>query len=204
MNRYSQAKLKTPLYGLILTGGKSSRMGKDKANLEFHGKKQSEYCCELLAPFCEKIFISNRKEQTDLEEQKERPQIHDTAPFAGIGPLGGILSAMTLYSEASWLVLACDLPLVNAKTIEHLIKHRNPQKMATAFISTHDGLPEPLCAVYEAKSRDHLVMFLKEGIECPRKILINSDVELLKQPDTMTLENINTPEDLERVLKILS
>ena len=72
--------------------------------------------------------------------------------------------------------------------------------IATAFKSTHGGLPEPLCAIYEKQSQVEMLKSLTEGISCPRKFLINSDVALIKQLDKISLENINTPEDHDRVL----
>ena len=189
------------IYGLVLTGGKSTRMKQDKASLEYHGKKQSVAAFELLSSLCEKVFISNRKDQANDDGQKNFLQIHDLPIYEGIGPMAGILSAMTQYPGVAWLILACDLPFVDKKTLEYLIKHRNPQKVATAFISTADNLPEPLCAIYEPHSQDLAITFFNTGKTCPRKFLINSDVELLKQPDPKALINVNTPQEYENIKK---
>jgi len=184
------AKVKSiPLYGLILAGGQSTRMGKDKSVLSYHGKSQIEFCHDLLSPHCTKVFVSNRKDQAKLAQHNQYDQIHDT--FLGMGPLGGILSAMTQYPDAAWLVLACDLPYLNEETIRELIAQRNPYKMATAYISEHDGLPEPLCAVYEPKSKIRFFESLGSGITCPRKILMHSDISLLPQKKKHSLDNIN-------------
>ena len=145
MSKKKSIKKSNPLYGLILTGGKSTRMGKDKALLNYHGKTQTEFCYELLEGFCDKVFISNRKDQSVVQGHKGLPQIHDHENYSGIGPLAGILSSMQKYPKAAWLVLACDLPYVCAKTIKHLIEHRNSKRLATAYQSSHDQLPEPLC-----------------------------------------------------------
>ncbi len=187
------------LYGLVLVGGKSARMKQDKASLKYHGQEQSVHCFHLLERFCSKVFLSNRKDQRDSAGQKGFPQIHDAESFLDIGPLAGILSAMEKYPDVSWLVLACDLPFVDEKTIQYLIDHRNPVKIATVFKSVHDNLPEPLCAIYEAHGQKSLKDFLKQGIQCPRKILINSDTELLTPPDKKALENINYPEEYSKV-----
>ncbi len=185
--------VKAPIYGLILTGGKSTRMKKDKAALKFHGKPQTEYVFELLSPLCEKVFISSRKEQAAT--YKKYPQIHDLKKFSGKGPLAGILSAMAKYPQAAWLVLACDLPFVDQKTLKHLLRYRNSSKIATAYRSRFNDLPEPLCAIYEPKAQRRLLSFLKRDIRCPRKILINSNPRLLKLKNKKALDNINTPEE---------
>jgi molybdopterin-guanine dinucleotide biosynthesis protein MobB len=186
---------KIPLYGLVLAGGKSTRMKKDKSLLEYHGKKQSVHCFEILSKFCDQVFLSNREGQAQLDGHKTLPQIHDT--FLEIGPLGGILTAMTKSPEAAWLVLACDLPFVNEKVLKTLVQRRNPFKMATAYQSVEDhGLPEPLCAIYEPKAVFGLMQSLGGGgIHCPRTILKNSDVHLLTQPQKTSLDNINTPQE---------
>ena len=189
----------TPLYGLVLTGGKSSRMRKDKSLLNYHGKTQVEFCYELLQNFCEKVFISNRKDQAGLPGHKGLPQIHDHEKYSGIGPLAGILSALEKYPKAAWLVLACDLPYVSAATIEHLIQNRNPKQLATAYKSTQNQLPEPLCAIYEPKFYRTILKFCKQGIDCPRKIMINSPVELLEPIEPTALDNINSPEEFKNV-----
>lgn len=193
-------KINKKLYGLVLAGGKSSRMKKDKALLTFNGKTQLENCYDLLTKFCDKVFLSLRKDQNFIQRVKQYPHIYDSERYENIGPMGGILSAMDQFSKISWVVLACDLPFVNESVIKYLIDHRDSRKLATAFKSTHGGLPEPLCAIYEKQSQVEMLKSLTEGISCPRKFLINSDVALIKQLDKISLENINTPEDHDRVL----
>ena len=111
----------SPLYGLVLLGGKSTRMKRDKASLEYHGKNQSLYAYELLVPFCEKVFFSIRPGQANLESVEGYPHIYDLGPYTDIGPLGGILSALTQIPETAWLVLACDLPFMDAATLKNLL-----------------------------------------------------------------------------------
>ena len=186
-----------PLYGLVLAGGKSERMGKDKSLLDYHGMPQREYAFRLLEGFCEKTFLSVRPDQ----------ELGNAIPdaFLGLGPYGAILSAFQAFPDKAWLVLACDLPLVNADALQFLIRHRNPAKMATAFKSPLNDFPDPLLAIWEPKSYLHLLQFLAQGFSCPRKALINSDIELLQTRDPEWLKNINTPEEyLEIVEKLKS
>ena len=110
--------------------------------------------------------------------------------------VAGILSAMDSNSEVSWLVMACDLPNVDTATIRYLLKHNSPDHHATCYRSSHDDLPEPLCAIYRPASRTVLDSFVADGIVCPRKMLINSTTHLLNQPNPVALHNINSPEDL--------
>jgi len=191
-----------PLHGLVLVGGRSSRMQEDKGILQYHGLSQVDYCRNLLAVVCDEVFVSLRTEQASEPGYQGLPQIQDA--FLGFGPLGGILSAQKANPRAAWLVLACDLPYVSRSTIEYLVANRNPFKLATAYTSVHDGFPEPLCAVYEPKSIFRLTQFLALGYHCPRKVLINSDTCLLEQPDPRSLDNVNDPTERELALNALS
>jgi len=113
------------------------------------------------------------------------------------GPLCGILSAMRAHPEVHWLVLACDLPYLQTATLEKLITEfqKEPPQL-TAYRSTHDDLPEPLCAIYPAGSGTELLALSQElGKSCPRKLLIVKEATLVEQEDPRSLDNINTPEE---------
>src|SRR5210317_1161122 len=182
------------IYGLVLAGGKSRRMGRDKALLERDGQSQLAYIAGLLEDKVERVFVSTRAEQQDDSERSRYPRIVDR--YEEMGPLAGILSAMEEHPDVHWLVVACDLPNISDETITHLVKNCSADHPFTAYVSSHDGLPEPLCAIYRAGSTGIIRRFAEEGIHCPRKILIRSDTYLLEQADPRSLDNINTPDDL--------
>jgi molybdopterin-guanine dinucleotide biosynthesis protein A len=191
------------IYGLVLAGGKSRRMGRDKALLERDGQSQLAYIAGLLEDKVERVFVSTRAEQQDDSERSRYPRIVDR--YEEMGPLAGILSAMEEHPDVHWLVVACDLPNISDETITHLVKNCSADHPFTAYVSSHDGLPEPLCAIYRAGSTGIIRRFAEEGIHCPRKILIRSDTYLLEQADPRSLDNINTPDDLaESILKAAS
>ncbi len=169
-------------------------MGRDKALLERNGRSQLARTMALLGARVERAFVSTRAEQRDEPERSRFEQIVDR--YVDIGPLAGILSAMDAHPAADWLVVACDLPNIDDATLDHLIAERDPAKPFTAFTSSRDELPEPLCAIYRSGSDTILRHFADQGIRCPRKILINSDTHLLEQLDPRSLDNINTPDDL--------
>lgn len=189
-----------PIYGLVLAGGKSSRMGTDKGAIAYHGKPQREYAAELLAGFCEKTFISHRSEQ-EGQIDTNFPLLKDT--FEDLGPFGAILSAFRSDPNKAWLVVAVDLPLLDQATLQELSSKRNPSKVATAFQSPINELPEPLITIWEPKSYPILLQFLAQGYSCARKPLINAPIELIQAPNAQALMNVNTPEEkLEAVTKI--
>lgn len=180
--------------GLVLTGGQSSRMKTDKAMLSLQGKTQLQRTAELLKPFCDQVFISTRPEQRDKKETSNFPIIEDR--FLQFGPLSGILSAQMHTPESAWLVTACDLPFLNSNALEMLIKKRNSFKLATTYKSSSDGMPEPLCAIYEPRSFMRFMQFIAIGYSCPRKMLLNSSVEIITAQKKNALMNMNYPEDL--------
>jgi len=182
-----------PLYGLVLAGGRSSRMQRDKAALAYHGRTQLEWAMELIKPFVERAFVSVRPDQQSDPVRAQFAQIVDTAE--NLGPIAGIMAAQAAHPEAAWLVLACDLPFLDAATLKHLVWARQEDKPATAYRSSHDGLPEPLCAIYEPASRDGIAAYIATGKNCPRKFLIRSDAHVIDEPNPRALDNVNTPEE---------
>jgi molybdenum cofactor guanylyltransferase len=201
----------SPIKSLILAGGKSQRMGSDKAVLNYHGKPQISYLVELLNAQNCAPHLSCRKEQAmnfimDLDTE-DVPIVMDS--FLDLGPFGAILSAFRHDPNAAWLVIACDLPLLDAETLDYLIKNRNLSAIATAFKSpqSEDGFPEPLITIWEPRAYPILLSFLAQGISCPRKVLINSNTHLIDAPNTDALTNVNTKEerfDMELKLKKLA
>ena len=183
-----------PVWGLVLAGGKSRRMGSDKALLRLDGETQLSRAVNLLREQVNRVFVSTRADQADDAERGRFEQVVDR--YDDMGPVAGILSAMDAYSEVSWLVLACDLPNIDDATIAYLLQQCSADHPVTAYESVHDGLPEPLCAIYRPASRAVIDDFVEQGIICPRKMLINSATHLLAQPNPGALHNINSPEDL--------
>lgn len=190
------------IYGLVLSGGKSTRMGTDKGLITYHDVPQREHLYSLLNQVCEKTFISLREEQrpelpigmaviTDLNEFK--------------GPYNGLLSAHKKYPEVAWLVLACDLPLMDLKALQELIVARDPETLATAFASKENPLPEPLCAIWEPRALKNSMAYLKEGNgSCPRKFLINNQVKLVFPENENVLLNANSEQEYKDALAKLA
>lgn len=174
-------------------------MKRDKGAIAYRGEPQVRYAYHLLEKFCDRVFVSNRSEQHEEPLFEGLNQIHDR--FLDLGPMGGMLSAFHTHPEAAWLVLGCDLPFVNERTLRELVSERDSLMLATCYLSEHDGLPEPLCAVYEPRYRRRLHQFLGDGRDCPRKSLINSRAKRLRLADPSALENINSPVDFERAVK---
>jgi molybdenum cofactor guanylyltransferase len=189
-----------PLKALVLAGGQSQRMGQDKTQLDYHGQPQVYHVAELCRQIGLEPHVSCRPGQQ--ETFAELPPIVDR--FAGMGPFGGICSALLQDPDAAWLVLACDLPFVDEALLRALVAARDPRRYATAVRDAEKPFPEPLIAIYEPRAYQRLLQFLSLGYSCPRKMLINSDVATLDWADSDRLANINTPEELAAARKLLS
>ena len=185
INNLIQEKIAT-VKGLVLVGGKSTRMGQDKSNLDYFGKPQKIVAKQLLESNNLETFYSvqNASEYDD--------EIHDK--FLNLGPFGGICSAFQKDPNAAWFVLATDVPFVNDQIIKLLLNQRNPGKIATAIKGKGKDFPEPLITIYEPKAYPILLQYLAQGYSCPRKALINSEVEIVEVDDDF-IRNINTPVD---------
>jgi len=185
------------IQGLVLAGGRSTRMQRDKAAIEFRtGETQLDTAMKLLGTRVAKAFVSVREDQKQDPARARYPHIVDRGDIQG--PIAGISAAFATYPDAAWLVLACDLPFLDEATLDTLLLARDPEFDATAYISSHDGLPEPLCAIYEPRARAGLLAQIAAGRNCPRKFLINAHTQLLKQPNPRALDNVNTVEEYER------
>jgi molybdenum cofactor guanylyltransferase len=193
--QYIRTSLKTPLLkGLVLAGGKSTRMGTDKGKLVYHQKTQREHMFGLLSPYCSEVYTSCREDQVaELAEFNPLPD-----RMIGMGPFGAICTAFMHDPEAAWLVVACDLPLLDDSCVAQLYQERSTTKVATAFLSPDTGFPEPLVAIWEPRSYSRLLQFLSQGYSCPRKVLINSAVKLIVANDPRCLSNVNTPAELQQ------
>lgn len=183
------------VYGLVLAGGKSRRMGHDKALLDRRGQSQLAYIASLVESTVDKMFVSSRQDQSDDKERARFPQIIDR--FDNLGPIAGILSALQQEPDVDWLVVACDLPNIDKATLDYLLDEASGEQPFTAYQSSYDGLPEPLCAVYHSGCMPIIEKFIADGVKCPRKILIRADTRLLTQRNPASLDNINTPDDLQ-------
>lgn len=200
-NPDSPAATGVPVYGLILAGGSSSRMHRDKAALAYGGRSQLDRVFELASRHVPQVFVSVRANQTTDPTRAQRPMIVDTV--AGEGPIVGIRSALAAYPQVAWLVLACDLPFLSDAALSQLLRERDAAGLATAYRSTHDGLPEPLCALWEPAAAGALTAYQAGGGRCPRKFLIRHAARLLEPVDRRALDNVNTPEEYAEALATL-
>ena len=184
------------VHGLLLAGGASRRMQRDKAGLEYAGEPQLLRAWQLLTAVTGRAFVSVGPAQRDDPLRARFPRIVDAGEAAG--PMAGILSAQGEYPGIAWLVIACDLPRLDAATLTALLAMRDPSKDVTAYLGNRDALPEPLCAVWEPSSHSVVKRHCALGDYSLRRALRQLEVQALPAPDE-ALDNVNTPEEFERM-----
>lgn len=179
--------------GLLLIGGKSSRMGKDKSELILRdGLTQKERGIKLLESVCDHVYIS-----THANSLPGANIIPDA--FGSIGPLGAIASAQQAHPDTAWLVIACDLPLIEKEHLEALAKARTNEHAAVYYTSAIDQQPEPLCAIWEASSASAVSEAINNKTLCPRNVLKKINCQELPALNPWVLTNTNTPADIIEV-----
>jgi molybdenum cofactor guanylyltransferase len=178
--------------GLILAGGRSSRMGFDKSRIEYHGRPQREYLFDLLKRFCKDVYVS-------CKQAADVPAALQPLPdrFNLESPLNGILTAFAAHPHEAWLSVPADMPLITEGVISHLLANRNTASMATCYWDSDHKNPEPLFALWEPHAGLALQSFFEQGKISPREFLNQHPVTILEVPNASLHANINTPEELD-------
>ena len=190
----------TPIEGFILTGGQSRRMGTDKSRLKLDGVSFVERIVrELAAVTTSQKIVGGSGSEFGLE----------TAPdvYPNWGALGGVHGALASCSAPWALIVACDFPFVTSDLFARLAALRENFE-AVAPIQ-RDGIPQPLCALYQREPCLRLAeQFIKSGERKPVALLQSIQTrwvsfDELKDMDGANrfFENINTPQDYDRVSK---
>lgn len=145
--------MKSLFSGYVLAGGKSSRMGSDKAFLKINGKNFIENAVEILKPNCKQVKIVLNESQSNFIEKLPADVSHIFDQFENRGALGGIHAAFEDCDTEYAVILAVDLPFVTSDAIKKLCEIiRNEKGLAAIFPRQTDGKLQPLCAVYQVKS----------------------------------------------------
>jgi molybdenum cofactor guanylyltransferase len=184
--------------GIILAGGQSSRMGKEKGLIEWKGKTLIEYAIAVLSPICENILISANNDHFD---SLGYPVIEDLIP--GCGPMGGIFSALTRSETRNNLVIPSDTPFVTQEVYQYLMSHEGSFDVIVPV--DHDSFYQPLCAVYSRSVLPAMEMQINERILGFTPLLNKVEIKAVHLYMTMgfyhtkTFYNINSPADLEAI-----
>ena len=186
-------------FGLVLCGGESTRMGRDKSLIDYHGRPQRGHLTDLLSPFCARVFWSINDaqfEQMTRIGQNTEHVLRDEYPQEG--PLGGIITAFRKYPAVPWLIVSCDLPRLTAISIDYLLQNRNQNADATLFA---DPRPYPFVSIWEPAIFDALQLYWAQGLRSPVGLMGSVDVRFLTMPNPQEFLDVNDHETYQSVKK---
>lgn len=182
--------------GIILSGGKSSRMGTEKGLVEYKGKALIEYSINALCSVCDELVISSGN---DCYSYLNIPIVGDE--IENCGPIGGIYSCMKAIPSDIYLVISCDVPNVTAQLFANLLNVLNQNE---AVIPVDDnGKQQPLVACYASDCFTIFESELQEGKFKMMKLLSKLNVRYYPISKELNFKsanlffNANTPEDLQ-------
>ena len=188
--------MKESITGIILAGGKSSRMGQDKAFILFSGRPLIEVVIENLSSlFKNLLIISNNQSLYAKYEIEVQPDI-----LEGKGPLGGIHAGLHFSKTKYAFVTACDMPYLNPELVRFLSNETGDYDV---IIPEFRQRLEPLCAIYSSNCIEPIEKHLSSGnlkitdfISQVNTCVINEKDVRSFDPEGLSFVNINTPEDI--------
>ena len=190
--------IEAPIYGLVLAGGVSSRMGENKAELIYHDRPQWAYCAQLIGPYCREVYFSVN-ESVQMQDVSQDYLVYDS--MSDRGPASGILAAMQRYPEAAWMIMPVDMPGVDRALINRLFRQRDPSANATCL--SRGGKVEPLLGVWEPGMAAELQSYLDRGKSSLPQFLADRNVHQIELNDLHAhkLDSVDTPEERSNFLK---
>jgi molybdopterin-guanine dinucleotide biosynthesis protein A len=188
---------KKDITGIILAGGKSSRMGTDKGFLKLNNKTFIEYSIEALQPLVSQIIIVSNDPDYDVFKMKRvEDLIKDAGPLAGIH--SGLKHSRTEYN----LVLSCDIPLIKKEVIEKLIDAQDGYQDVIQIVS--NGKSMPLIAMYKKTCETTFHKLLQKDERRLQVAMNQCKVKniVLDPENNLYTANINTPEELKTIAHV--
>lgn len=185
---------KKNITGIILAGGKSTRMGSEKGFVTYNNKRFIQYIIDALQPLVNEIIIVSNNPDYDVFKLKRVNDIIENA-----GPLAGLYSGLYHSKTDKNIVLSCDIPLINPKILQQLILV-NDEKIDVIQVQSRDK-SMPLIALYNKRCVETCLTLLKKG-ERRLRVLINQlHSKTIVLDDTLEkyTANINSQSDLKNL-----
>lgn len=179
--------------GVVLAGGKNSRMGLDKGLLVVQGKKIIERTIEAMKAEVDEIIIISNGNNYEYLGYKVYKDI-----VKNCGPMGGIFTALSYSKTEKNFVVSCDMPFLSKELVSFIIENSDDFEIS---IPQHGEKLEPLCAVYNKSCRERFEVFLQRKELKLHDALRHFKVKQISVPETISarncFENINTPTEYE-------
>jgi molybdopterin-guanine dinucleotide biosynthesis protein A len=180
--------------GIILAGGKSSRMGEDKGFLKLKGKTFMTLIIEALKPVVDDIIIVSNNKNYDVFKLKRVGDIMEDS-----GPLAGLYTGLLHSETEDNFVLSCDVPLINTEVLKKLIDGFTPEVEVIQFESL--GKTMPLIAMYKKHCMYPILKLLKANERRLQFAIKQLEVKTIKLDTDLEgkLRNINTIKELKEL-----
>lgn len=184
-----------PLAGIVLAGGRSSRLGRDKAEEMLGGKTLLQRAIDALSPLCVEVIIVGRKGVPSDRTGVRR--VEDIVP--DMGPLGGIYTGLSVTRQDQNLVVACDMPFLKPDLLRSLAEG---EIEADAVVPVVDGQAQPLCARYALRCLHAVDSLIRAGHYSVMKLFPLVRTAFVELDDPQPFLDIDTEDDLHRARKM--
>ena len=189
------------LYGLVVCGGNSKRMGIDKCMLDYHGLPQWQYIFNNVKDLCDAILISCNLQQLNLLPSS-LAVITDDERYSGKGPMAALLSAAAKYPDVDFLLIGCDYPLLTPIDIKQLVVSYYNKEQTTAGWNKVEEVYDPLIAIYTAESIVAAQELFAEGNHSLQFVL--REVNAFKvELSSVNMKSVDTPQQYLAVKQLL-
>ncbi|RYD55990.1 MAG: molybdenum cofactor guanylyltransferase [Sphingobacteriales bacterium] len=190
------------LYGLVVCGGKSSRMGTDKSMLDYHGQPQRYHLCDMLSSLCERVFISCNEQQSP-SIPGQYAVVTDAPEYADAGPMTAVLSAFNAHPNADFLVVGCDYPFISKQDLLELFNVSYDALNTAAFYNSTFSCYEPLLAIYRSDARERLQDNFKRSRHSLSRFLLDIDASRIIPRKSETIKSVDTYEEYAEAKDII-
>jgi molybdopterin-guanine dinucleotide biosynthesis protein A len=180
-------------YGLVLCGGKSTRMKTDKSTLTYFGRPQWQQVYEMLHVHCTTAFISCSGSQ-EHQFGKEYPLIIDDTPFQDCGPIASLLSAFAKFPDRDLFIAGCDYPFLSSQELDEFFSSSSSDHLATAFFNEMENVYEPVLGWYSHRSRMALMERFFTKKYSLQKFLLDINAKKYFPHDINSMISVDTPE----------
>lgn len=181
------------MIGVVLSGGHSHRMGQDKGLMMHEGQTWCERAVGLLSLHCSSVLVSVRADQPGYATL---PGISIIVDKRAMGPAAALAAIHAIHPREDVFVLACDMPLVTASTLEVLVQARQSEPDMDAYLYEADGHLQPLCSIYLPEGLALLARAVERGKLSFKEILPELGLHRIHVPGAPEFLPINSPADL--------
>ncbi|MGF7137914.1 molybdopterin-guanine dinucleotide biosynthesis protein A [Roseimarinus sediminis] len=182
-------QLNENITGVVMAGGKSSRMGSDKGLLDFEGKPMVKYAIDLLSAYFKTLIISSNDRNYEMFNLPLVPDFHKNC-----GPICGLHAVMQQVETPYVFILSCDMPLMTVPVVEKLLASLNDDEIVVPRLT--DGKIEPLCAIYSVRLLNKIEKQMLRSCYKMTELIKSSASNYVDFKDAGPFFNINHPGEL--------